>query len=60
MKKQVKAYAGFALVAIGLLTFAASCAFRLTDVNGVQFTGLALVAAGIVAHVALLKRESKY
>lgn len=60
MRKKAKAYAGFALVAAGLLTFAASCVFGLTDINAVQYAGLALVVAGIVVHVALLKRESKY
>ena len=53
-------FLGIGLILAGALTLTGSYLAGLSNVNALLFTGLFLIAAGIVAHVAALKKESDY
>lgn len=59
MKEHIKK-AGIAIVIIGALLLVASYTFGWNDINSVQFTGLGLIITGILLHIIILKRESRY
>ena len=44
------------LIVIGAIVLFMSYLFELVDYNPVQFTGLGLILAGLIAHIALTKR----
>lgn len=58
--KNLLPYVGLTLVVLGVITFAVGYATGLTDINAVLFAGLAFVIIGIIAHVAIMKRQSEY
>lgn len=59
MKNRLKDI-GIALVTIGALLLVASYFAGWTDNNKVLLSGLGLIMAGIIMHVAAIKHESKY
>lgn len=59
MKNRLKDI-GIALVTIGAMLLVASYFAGWTDNNKVLLSGLGLIMAGIIMHVAAIKHESKY
>lgn len=59
MKKRLKDI-GISLVVIGALLLVTSHFAGWTDNNRVQLSGLGLIIAGIIVHVAAVKRDSRY
>lgn len=58
--QRVMRRAGLFMVYAGALMLIVSYFFGWTDINFLLFACLLFIAAGIVLHVAMLKRESKY
>lgn len=58
--KRIKKSLGLALMALGTVLLVVLHAFRLTFVNALLLTPLALVFLGLVLYVWALKQESKY
>ena len=59
MKFLVK-YIGLGLIALGFLFLAALHLLHLNFINWLLLTALGIIIAGLVVHVWLLKRESRY
>lgn len=59
MKKRLKDI-GISLVVIGALLLVTSHFAGWTDNNRVQLSGLGLIIAGIIVHVAAVKHDSRY
>lgn len=58
--KYLKSYVGLVLIAIGVLFLAGLHLFHFTFVNTLLLIPLCLIVAGIVIHVWILKRQSRY
>ncbi len=52
----MKKYLGILLIVLGALVLLISYFAQLVDYNPVQFTGLGLIIAGLIAHIVLTKR----
>ena len=52
----MKKYLGICLIVLGALVLLASYCFELVDYNPVQFTGLGLIIAGLITHIAITKK----
>ncbi len=59
MKKYVKNL-GLGMVCVGALSLIIGYATSLTDHNALLISAAVLIVAGLVLHVYLMKRESKY
>ncbi len=55
-----KSYLGITLVILGVLMLTVGYALGWTDSNVLLLTAAAMVVAGAVLHVYMLKKESKY
>ena len=51
----MKKYIGILLIVLGALVLLISYFAELVDYNPVQFTGLALIIAGLIAHIYITK-----
>ncbi|MBQ8968972.1 MAG: hypothetical protein IJ064_04465 [Bacteroidaceae bacterium] len=49
-------YAGIGLIVLGALVLLISYFAELVDMNPVQFTGLGLIIAGLIAHIIITRR----
>ena len=58
--KRIKKSLGLAFMALGTVLLVVLHVFRLTFVNALLLTPLALVFLGLVLYVWALKQESKY
>lgn len=52
----MKKYLGILLIVIGAIVLLISYLTELVDYNPVQFTGLGLIIAGLIAHIVITKR----
>ncbi len=52
----MKKYLGILLIVLGALVLLVSYFFELVDYNPVQFFGLALIIAGLIAHIFITKK----
>lgn len=50
-------YIGILLIVMGAVLLLVSYLCELVDYNSVQFTGLGLILAGLIAHIVLTKRS---
>ncbi|MBQ8051816.1 MAG: hypothetical protein IJ197_09635 [Bacteroidaceae bacterium] len=52
----MKKYLGILLIVLGALVLFLSYWLELVDYNPVQFTGLGLILAGLIAHIFITKK----
>ena len=52
----MKKHLGIGLIVLGALVLLLSYCFELVDYNPVQFLGLGLIIAGLIAHIVITKR----
>lgn len=52
----MKKYLGIALIVLGAIILLVSYLAELVDYNPVQFTGLGLIIAGLIAHILITRR----
>ena len=52
----MKNYLGIVLIVLGALVLLVSYFAEWVDYNPVQFTGLGLIIAGLIAHIVITKR----
>ena len=52
----MKIYLGILLIVIGAILLLVSYLTELVDYNPVQFTGLGLIIAGLIAHIFITKK----
>ena len=52
----MKKYIGIGLIILGALVLLISYFAELVDYNPVQFSGLGLIIAGLIAHIAITRR----
>jgi uncharacterized membrane protein HdeD (DUF308 family) len=56
----IRPFAGLVIIVAGVLILVATRIPSLASSNGLLLTGLLLIVAGIVVHILLLKKDSKY
>ena len=56
----IRPFAGLVIIVAGVLILVATRILSLASSNGLLLTGLLLIVAGIVVHILLLKKDSKY
>ena len=52
----MKKYIGILLIFLGAVILFASYWLQLVDYNAVQFSGLGLIIAGLIAHIVITKK----
>ncbi len=52
----MKKYIGICLIVLGALILLISYFAELVDYNSVQFSGLGLIIAGLIAHIVIMKK----
>ncbi|MBO4612564.1 MAG: hypothetical protein J5671_05265 [Bacteroidaceae bacterium] len=53
----MKKYLGILLIVLGAIVLLISYFAQLVDFNPVQFTGLFLIVAGLIAHIYITKKS---